>query len=96
MEQGPDYARIHKIIPQDPRLLSDSLRKNDWNFTERGETTAKHLLEMYFLTATKDKHDLRPQIDSTSGRGLGAGQTNRTVERLRLGYREVQVLQISW
>lgn len=60
MEQVPDYARIHKILAKDTRLLPSSLRRPDGNFTECGETTAKHLLETHFPDCSEDKHELRP------------------------------------
>jgi hypothetical protein len=34
MEHIPDYARIHKILAKDSRLLPGSLRKSDGEFTK--------------------------------------------------------------
>src|ERR1700759_4915921 len=48
MEHIPDYARIHKILAKDPRILPGSLRKPDGEFTNSGEETATHLLETHF------------------------------------------------
>ncbi len=57
MEHTPDYARIHKILAKNTRLLPSSLRRSNGSFTENGIETAKHLLETHFPDCGNERAD---------------------------------------
>jgi hypothetical protein len=57
MECIPDYARIHKILAKDPKLLPSSLMRPDGTFTSSGEETAVHLLEAHFPGCGTERRD---------------------------------------
>lgn len=85
MEQIPDYARIHKILAKDSRLLPSSLLKPDGTFTSCGKETAKHFLEVHFPGSKDVKDD-----------GAGPDPPPPSEEDWQLARRIVTMDRLKW
>lgn len=84
MEQIPDYARIHRILAKDSRMLPSSLRMPDGEFTKSGEETAKHLLEAHFPGCGDEKSDAgRPNLPPPTDEDWSLVNRIVTVDKLR-------------
>lgn len=84
MEQIPDYAKIHKILVKDLKLLPFSLLKPDGSYTSCGKETATHLLETHFPGCSDTKAEARiPNSSTQSEEDWALASRIVTVDRLK-------------